>query len=386
MGEGDQRVGRKGPRTRVHGVGLAAERAGHSRRARQKRKKKKTRAQALSRCTHSFAPTHPPAHPPPPFSAMAFTRALFLAALVAAASAARPVAETAPAAAVAEATAPVAAAVPEDAARAQAVYARALEVTDADRAAAAPIVSFLKRIPQPPGEWEGSGRGWGERVRGRGKEGKTGSTWPRALPSPPASRMCRRGGAWRAADGRATCPRPAEADRALSGVGYKRRTRRAGRGPGPGEREDGGGERPNHRRPLPPPPWAPLPYQPPLPFSPPPFSHPHPSPPANNNSPSPGRRLQGPVPVQPGHRVHHLRPGRRLCRLWVRHLVCPALGRGGRLGGRPGDARLFQGGRRPVRGVGGDGDGQGARGGGGADGGQRGGGRQGGGGALKRKS
>jgi hypothetical protein len=90
---------------------------------------------------------------------MAFTRALFLAALVAAASAARPVSEAAPAAAAAPQQAMPAAA---DTAQAQAVYARAIEVSNADRAAAAPIISFLKQIPQPPGESR-RGRGGGER-------------------------------------------------------------------------------------------------------------------------------------------------------------------------------------------------------------------------------
>jgi hypothetical protein len=80
--------------------------------------------------------------------------AFLVAALVGSASAARP----APAAAVAQpvaaqpATAPAAAG---DAAKQQAAYEKAVQVSDVDRAAAAPIISFLKRIPQPPGEWKG---------------------------------------------------------------------------------------------------------------------------------------------------------------------------------------------------------------------------------------
>jgi len=84
-----------------------------------------------------------------------FPRTFLVALLVAAASAARNMpADNAAAAAGAAPQAAVAANAPDPA-----VYARAVEVSDADRAAAAPIISFLKKIPTPPGmkEWRESG-------------------------------------------------------------------------------------------------------------------------------------------------------------------------------------------------------------------------------------
>ena len=279
-----------------------------------------------------------------------FARAFFVALLAAAATAARDMpaepqqVQAAPQAAASTAADP-------------AVYARAMAVSDADRAAAAPIISFLKKIPTPPGEaWrvgkreEGvRARAWRERQRGGRRARMPGLPPPRAPPStthsPCDARNCPPG-VWSGPP-----PRPGRAV-------MERRKAAAGRAQRGGK---GRGLALNRRR-------SPQPHHS-LSLS------------LHSLSPSPGRRLEGPLPIQPLHRVHHLRARRRRVRVRVRDVFRAADGRVcGRAGDR--DAVFLQGGRLAVgrlgrRGTdpGGRGEGGAAGGGAGAGGGQ--------GGALK---